>query len=135
MVGFLTHFLNISVGKTYLDFLGVAGVPGGVTPLPLARLSPITLTSSLTDTPINSGGISLLTEAAAAEATEAAEAILDLVGLCDPGLFMASPLNHFYRRQENGVFIHGVLIYKLSFPFTKYTQLFFYRGFNTKLTW
>ena len=81
---------------SYLDFLGVPGVPGGVTPLPLALLSPITLTSSLTDTPINSGGISLLTEAAAAEA---AEATFDLVvvGLCEPGLFMASPLNHFYR--------------------------------------
>ena len=62
--------------------------------MPLALLSPITLTSSLTDTPINSGGISLLTEAAAAEA---AEATFDLVGLCEPGLFMASPLNHFYR--------------------------------------
>ena len=82
------------MNKSYLDFLGVAGVPGGVTPLPLALLSPITLTSSLTDTPINSGGISLLTEAAAAEA---AEATFDLVGLCEPGLFMASPLNHFYR--------------------------------------
>ena len=82
---------------SYLDFLGVAGVPGGVTPLPLALLSPITLTSSLTDTPINSGGISLLTEAAAAEA---AEATFDLVGLCEPGLFMASPLNHFYRGQK-----------------------------------
>ena len=80
------------MNKSYLDFLGVAGVPGGVTPLPLALLSPITLTSSLTDTPINSGGISLLTEAAQAEA---AEATFDLVGLCEPGLFMASPLNHF----------------------------------------
>lgn len=65
--------------------------------MPLALLSPITLTSSLTDTPINSGGISLLTEAAAAEA---AEATFDLVvvGLCEPGLFMASPLNHFWKK-------------------------------------
>jgi len=63
--------------------------------LPLALLSPITSTSSLTDTPINSGGISLLTEAAAAEA---AEATFDLVGLCEPGLFMASPLNHFWKK-------------------------------------
>lgn len=37
-----------------------AGVPGGVTPLPLALLSPMTLTSSLTETPWSSGGISLL---------------------------------------------------------------------------
>ena len=37
------------------------GVPGGVTPLPLALLSPITLTSSLTETPCSSGGMSLLT--------------------------------------------------------------------------
>ena len=42
------------------DFLGVPGVPGGVTPLPLAREAPITLTSSLTETPCSSGGISLL---------------------------------------------------------------------------
>ena len=37
------------------------GVPGGVTPLPLALLSPITFTSSLTETPCSSGGMSLLT--------------------------------------------------------------------------
>ncbi len=37
-----------------------AGVPGGVTPFPLARLSPMTLTSSLTETPWSSGGMSLL---------------------------------------------------------------------------
>ena len=42
------------------DFLGVPGVPGGVTPLPLALEAPITLTSSLTDTPWSSGGMSLL---------------------------------------------------------------------------
>ena len=89
----LTNFCQlVDKNDAYLDFLGVAGVPGGVTPFPLALLSPITLTSSLTDTPINSGGMSLLTEAAAAEA---AEATFDLVGLCEPGLFMASPLNHF----------------------------------------
>lgn len=36
------------------------GVSGGVEPLPLARLSPIALTSSLTETPTSSGGMSLL---------------------------------------------------------------------------
>lgn len=35
------------------------GVPGGVTPFPLARLSPIAFTRSFTDTPTNSGGRSL----------------------------------------------------------------------------
>jgi hypothetical protein len=35
------------------------GVPGGVTPFPLARLSPIAFTKSFTDTPTNSGGKSL----------------------------------------------------------------------------
>jgi len=35
-------------------------VLGGVTPFPFALLAPITLTSSFTDTPCNSGGISLL---------------------------------------------------------------------------
>ena len=47
-------------GLQDLDFLGVPGVPGGVTPLPLALEAPITLTSSLTDTPCSSGGMSLL---------------------------------------------------------------------------
>ena len=47
-------------GLTDLDFLGVPGVPGGVTPLPLAREAPMTLTSSLTETPCSSGGMSLL---------------------------------------------------------------------------
>ena len=47
-------------GLQDLDFLGVPGVPGGVTPLPLALDAPITLTSSLTETPWSSGGISLL---------------------------------------------------------------------------
>ena len=42
------------------DFLGVPGVPGGVTPLPLALEAPITFTSSFTETPWSSGGISLL---------------------------------------------------------------------------
>jgi len=42
------------------DLRGVPGVPGGVTPLPLAREAPITLTSSLTETPWSSGGMSLL---------------------------------------------------------------------------
>ena len=37
------------------------GVPGGVTPLPLALLSPITFTNSFTETPWSSGGISLFT--------------------------------------------------------------------------
>lgn len=50
-----------AAGLTDRDFRGVPGVLGGVTPLPLARLAPITLTNSLTDTPCNSGGISLLT--------------------------------------------------------------------------
>ena len=36
------------------------GVPGGVTPFPFALLSPITFTNSFTDTPCNSGGMSLL---------------------------------------------------------------------------
>jgi hypothetical protein len=44
-----------------LDLRGVPGVLGGVTPFPLARLAPITFTSSLTETPCSSGGISLLT--------------------------------------------------------------------------
>ena len=47
-------------GLQDLDFRGVPGVPGGVTPLPLALDAPITLTSSLTETPCSSGGISLL---------------------------------------------------------------------------
>ena len=47
-------------GLTDLDFLGVPGVPGGVTPFPLAREAPMTLTSSLTETPWSSGGMSLL---------------------------------------------------------------------------
>lgn len=38
-------------GEADLDFRGVPGVPGGVTPFPLARLAPITFTSSLTETP------------------------------------------------------------------------------------
>lgn len=37
------------------------GVSGGVTPFPLARDSPIAFTSSLTDTPDSSAGISLQT--------------------------------------------------------------------------
>lgn len=37
------------------------GVPGGVTPFPLALLSPIAFTRSFTDTPTNSGGRSLMT--------------------------------------------------------------------------
>ena len=42
------------------SLLGVAGgVFGGVAPFPLALDSPIALTSSFTDTPCNSGGISL----------------------------------------------------------------------------
>ena len=44
-----------------LALLWLGGVPGGVTPLPLALLSPITLTSSLTETPCSSGGMSLFT--------------------------------------------------------------------------
>ena len=36
------------------------GVPGGVAPLPLALLAPITFTSSFTETPCSSGGRSLL---------------------------------------------------------------------------
>ena len=35
------------------------GVSGGVAPFPLARLSPMALTNSLTDTPSSSGGTSL----------------------------------------------------------------------------
>ena len=38
-------------GEQERDLRGVPGVPGGVTPLPLAREAPITLTSSLTETP------------------------------------------------------------------------------------
>lgn len=49
-----------AAGLTDRDLRGVPGVLGGVTPLPLARLAPITLTSSLTDTPCSSGGMSLL---------------------------------------------------------------------------
>ena len=47
------------------------GVSGGVTPFPLALLSPMTLTSSLTDTPCSSGGMSLLTCCMVAAAAEA----------------------------------------------------------------
>ena len=47
-------------GEHDRDLRGVPGVPGGVTPLPLAREAPITLTSSLTETPWSSGGMSLL---------------------------------------------------------------------------
>jgi hypothetical protein len=43
-----------ALGLELLD--GLLGVPGGVTPLPLARDSPIALTNSFTDTPISSGG-------------------------------------------------------------------------------
>ena len=42
------------------DLRGVPGVLGGVTPFPLAREAPITFTSSFTETPCSSGGISLL---------------------------------------------------------------------------
>ncbi len=38
-------------GEQERDLRGVPGVPGGVTPFPLAREAPITLTSSLTETP------------------------------------------------------------------------------------
>ena len=38
-------------GLQDLDFRGVPGVPGGVTPFPFARDAPITFTSSLTETP------------------------------------------------------------------------------------
>jgi hypothetical protein len=47
-------------GDADRDFLGVPGVPGGVTPFPFALLAPITLTSSFTETPCSSGGRSLL---------------------------------------------------------------------------
>jgi hypothetical protein len=87
----------LSWGLADLDaLLGVPGVPGGVTPLPLALLSPMTLTSSLTETPISSGGMSLLTMAAAAAATpEVTVDFLGTGGLWEPPLRMASPLNHF----------------------------------------
>ena len=49
-----------AAGEQERDLRGVPGVPGGVTPLPLAREAPITLTSSLTETPCSSGGMSLL---------------------------------------------------------------------------
>ena len=92
--------------------MGVAGVPGGVTPLPLALLSPITLTSSLTDTPINSGGISLLAEAAEAAA---AKGFLEVGGLCDAVRLMASPLNNFWKKLgflqgKRNIFKIGVIL-------------------------
>ena len=73
--------------------LGVAGVPGGVTPLPLARLSPMTFTSSLTDTPINSGGMSLFAAAAAPMGP-----FLEVGGLCEAVRLMASLLNSFWKK-------------------------------------
>ena len=71
--------------------LGVAGVPGGVTPFPLARLSPMTFTSSLTDTPINSGGMSLF-------AAAATMGFLEVGGLCEAVRLMASLLNSFWKK-------------------------------------
>lgn len=46
------------MGLELLD-VRLGGVPGGVSPFPLALLSPIALTSSLTETPTKSEGTSL----------------------------------------------------------------------------
>ena len=68
----------------------MAGVPGGVTPLPLALLSPMTFTNSLTDTPINSGGISLF--------AAAIKGFLEVGGLCEAVRLIASLLNSFWKK-------------------------------------
>ena len=72
----------------------------------MALDSPITFTSSLTDTPINSGGMSLLIEAAAEDDKDEAPDVdggvifLETGGLCDPDLRIGlSPLNHFEKKE------------------------------------
>jgi len=80
--------------------LGVPGVPGGVIPLPLALLAPITLTSSFTETPCSSGGISLLNGMVGfLWASPGDDFRLEDGGLADlEGLFSSSPLNHFWKK-------------------------------------
>ena len=63
-----------------LDLRSDAGVPGGVGPLPLARLSPMILTRSLTDTPWSSGGMSLAGVKGFLATGGLEEAPLDLAG-------------------------------------------------------
>ena len=72
---------------------------GGVTPLPLARLAPITLTSSLTETPCSSGGMSLLTgkEDLRASAAAAGDDRRLGEGLPDLAAELSSDLNHFWK--------------------------------------
>lgn len=45
----------VGLGDKILGLKDLFGVSGGVTPLPLARDSPIAFTKSFTETPLNSG--------------------------------------------------------------------------------
>ena len=89
--------------------LPIPGVPGGVTPFPFARLSPITFTNSFTDTPCNSGGMSLLIILAASVAGDGGNIFLPwelgepLREVEVPTLSVPptapSPLNHFEKNE------------------------------------
>jgi len=90
-----------AAGLADLDaLLGVPGVPGGVMPLPLALLAPITFTSSFTETPCSSGGMSLFTGIEYFLCWSIGDDfLLDDGGLADlEGLFSSSPLNHFWKK-------------------------------------